>query len=206
MANHCWDKHRHQGCSFKTASRTVMNSIGRKTIAEALKDWSLSIPSPVNRRAAPRWWSFRFFGFDVPCYNFEWRQQALAHHDLHHVVTGYPCTLFGEMQIATWEFAAGRYPNAFATLFCLPLFALGALLIPRKAWSAFKYGRQCCSLFTTPITAELLATSVDDLRIRIVRDPRSTGKLWDAALFSLLVVQSALLCSLPIWIWVAVSL
>ena len=41
--------------------------------------------------------------------NWKWRRDAITRHDLHHILTGYSCTMTGEMQMAAWEFAAGRY-------------------------------------------------------------------------------------------------
>ena len=38
--------------------------------------------------------------------NWKWRRDAITRHDLHHILTGYPCTMTGEMQMAAWEFAA----------------------------------------------------------------------------------------------------
>jgi len=57
----------------------------------------------------------------VPVPNFSWRRAAIQRHDLHHMLTGYPFTMRGEFQVATWEFAAGRYPHWGATLLLLPL-------------------------------------------------------------------------------------
>jgi hypothetical protein len=51
----------------------------------------------------------------------KWRRDAITRHDLHHILTGYSCTMTREMQMAAWEFAAGRYRHWAATLFCLPL-------------------------------------------------------------------------------------
>jgi hypothetical protein len=109
----------------------------------------LGLPDAIMPKAenSNNWWHFNVFGLKIYCYNFKWRQQALAYHDLHHVVTGHPCTMRGEMQVATWEFAAGRFPNIFSNLFCLPLVALGTLIIPRKTFRAFESGKLSKSLF-----------------------------------------------------------
>jgi len=96
--------------------------------------------------------------------NFEWRKRAIACHDAHHLLTGYPCTPAGEMQMAAWEFEAGRFPHAGATAFCLPLVGLGAVLLPRRTFRAFLRGRRSSTLYATTLTDELLASRVNDLR------------------------------------------
>jgi hypothetical protein len=105
--------------------------------------------------SSSKWWYFKVLGFKIYCYNFNWRKRALFTHDLHHVVTGYPCTMKGEMQVATWEFAAGRYPNIFSNLFCLPLVAAGTLLIPKKTFKAFQNGQHSRSLFAFNLGPEV---------------------------------------------------
>lgn len=79
--------------------------------------------------------------------NFAWRQAAIDAHDLHHVMTGYPLTMRGEIQLAAWEWGAGRYPDWRATAFCAPLIVMGVMLMPRRTWSAFRRGRTCQSLY-----------------------------------------------------------
>lgn len=79
--------------------------------------------------------------------NFAWRQAAIDAHDRHHLITGYPLTLTGEIQLAAWEWGAGRYPDWRATLFCSPLILAGAIALPRRTWRAYAAGRQCESLY-----------------------------------------------------------
>ena len=80
--------------------------------------------------------------------NFAWRQRAIAAHDLHHLMTGYPMTMRGEFQLAAWEFAAGRYPHWGATLFCAPLILLGFIWSPARMMAALRAGRHSKSLYS----------------------------------------------------------
>lgn len=98
--------------------------------------------------------------------NFGWRQAALAQHDLHHLLTGFPLTPAGEMQMAAWEFAAGRFPHAGATAFCLPLVGMGAVLLPGRTFAAFLRGRRGKSLYGIRLSDDLLALPLDELRNR----------------------------------------
>jgi hypothetical protein len=79
--------------------------------------------------------------------NFAWRQAAIDAHDLHHVMTGYPLTMRGEIQLAAWEWGAGRYPDWRATAFCAPLIVIGVMLMPKRTWKAFRRGRTSQSLY-----------------------------------------------------------
>lgn len=86
--------------------------------------------------------------------NTRWRREAVSRHDLHHVLTGIPCTPKGECQMAAWEFAAGPFPNLFATMFCLPLVLLGAVWAPKLTFEAFLLGRRGPSLYRQPVAAD----------------------------------------------------
>ena len=80
--------------------------------------------------------------------NFEWRRRAIAAHDLHHLMTGYPMTMRGEFQMAAWEFAAGRYRHWGATLFCAPLLVLGLVWSPPAMARAWRSGQRSRSLYS----------------------------------------------------------
>jgi len=184
----------------------LMHQLESSTVSEAARSLSLSIVPTRENSVSPTWWWFEVFGIKVYCYNFSWRRQAIAHHDLHHILTGCPLTLLGEMQVATWEYAAGRYRNVFANLFCLPLVALGCIVAPNAVWSAFRHGRRSLSLFATPITPDLLGLRVEELQARFT-NRRPAQPVWlDLALFAGLVGLSALSIVGPIGIaWLLVT-
>jgi ubiquinone biosynthesis protein Coq4 len=92
-------------------------------------------------------WSCRIGPASVEFPNWKWRRDAVTRHDLHHILTGYSCTMTGEMQMAAWEFAAGRYRHWAATLFCLPLALMGLIWAPRKTVQAFRVGLSSTSLY-----------------------------------------------------------
>jgi hypothetical protein len=98
-----------------------------------------------ERRA--RLWAIRLGRFTMMMPNFRWRRRAIDAHDLHHLLTGYSCTVKGELEIAAWEFGAGRFPHWGATLFCGPLVLAGLAGMPRRTIAAFRHGRRCRSLY-----------------------------------------------------------
>jgi len=92
-------------------------------------------------------WCFSIGPMTVRLPNFAWRQAAIDAHDMHHLITGYPLTMRGEIQLAAWEWGAGRYPDWRATAFCAPLILAGAILMPRRTWRAFREGSRGRSLY-----------------------------------------------------------
>lgn len=100
----------------------------------------------LERPDAARW-SFRLGPLLVGLPNFAWRKAAIDAHDRHHLITGYPLTMAGEIQLAAWEWGAGRYPDWRATLFCSPLILAGMLALPRRTWRAYAAGRRSESLY-----------------------------------------------------------
>lgn len=92
-------------------------------------------------------WTCKLGPFVLRLPNFAWRIKAIDAHDYHHILTGYSLTLSGEIQLAAWEWGAGRYPDWRATLFCAPLIVAGALAIPVRTLRAFRRGRGSQSLY-----------------------------------------------------------
>ncbi len=115
-------------------------------VGEALRAFRKANGLCQDEREA-RWWMVRadLVTFRLP--NFAWRRRAIDAHDVHHLLTGYPCTVEGELLLAAWEFGAGRYPHWGATLFCAPLILAGLLLMPGRTWSAWRRGRRSRSLY-----------------------------------------------------------
>jgi hypothetical protein len=153
---------------------------------------------------ATRTWPFRLgpLRFTVP--NFSWRRAAIQRHDLHHILNGFPFNMRGEFQVATWEFAAGRYPHRGASLLLLPLVMLGLFWSPRAIWRAFMKGRKGTSLYRP----ELLSLDLPALRTRLADGVPAAGggqvALADRLAFAGLLLQSAAIPLAPIGVGAAV--
>jgi hypothetical protein len=143
-------------------------------------------------------WTCRLGPVTLRLPNFRWRRDAILRHDLHHILTGIPCTLRGEFQMAAWEFAAGRFPHPAATLFCLPLVAAGVLWSPRSMWRAFLSGRRGRSLYGTEANDAFLRSPVSKLRANASFGEPDRTRLSDILAFCLLVVQAILLTISPL--------
>lgn len=117
-----------------------------ETITQLLVKTRKNLDLPEDP-ARDRSWSFKVIGLTIHLPNFTWRKDAIDKHDLHHLVLGEPFTMRGECQVATWEFAAGAFPDKRAQLFCLPLVAIGAITSPQRTWRSFKAGATQRSLF-----------------------------------------------------------
>ena len=160
------------------------------TVEDALRHhYALSgLPADGGQTAAT--WILRFGPLSLRLRNFSWRQRALSRHDVHHVLTGYACTPTGEMEMAAWEFAAGRFPNVFSTAFCLPLVALGALTMPRRSLAAFARGRRSRTLYALPSSTNLALLSLSTLRKDLLPAEPTSMTFVDVALYSVLAVVS----------------
>jgi hypothetical protein len=166
------------------------------TLGEALAAYQRAHrldPSPATAAS----WTFKFGPLTLRLPNFAWRREAILRHDLHHVLTGYDCTMRGECQMATWEFAAGRFPHPGATLFCLPLVAAGLVWSPRAIWSAFRRGRSGCSLYGVELTDTLLRTSPSAVIETVRRLQKRTSPAGDIVAFAWLVVKAGLMVAVP---------
>lgn len=157
-------------------------------------------------RSLPCWSPLSLGPLKIELPNFRWRKRALPAHDVHHVLTGYPCTVAGELQIAAWEFAAGGFPGVLSTLFCLPLIAIGAVAMPPHSFAAFVLGRNSRSLHATPITPRLVATDLAELRRLCIPSSRPVVRCSDRAAYIGVVACSAALLAAPLVLLALVSL
>ena len=153
---------------------------------------------PPDGGYASTWWSCQFGRITVRIYNFSWRRRAIGLHDLHHILTGYECTLPGEIQMATWEFAAGPFPHYGARLFCLPLIVLGALFLPRKSLAAYVLGRGSTSLYSLSESLELLDLPMETLRSRILPTIRPETTPADRVAYGYLVARAIAVLGIPL--------
>lgn len=171
------------------------------TVAEAMRlHYVRSGVSGDEGREEAEWTLTKLGSAELRLTNFQWRKRALPLHDLHHVLTGYPCTMAGELQIAAWEFSAGRFPDFIATLFCLPLIGIGAITIPIRSFTAFVRGRQSKTLYAMLLTQDFLALSVQELRGRLLPQVQPIAKIGDLVRYLVLVSLSLALIAVPILI------
>jgi hypothetical protein len=160
------------------------------TVGEALQAHYAAAGLPPDGGCSARAWAIRLGPVSFPLRNFAWRRRALRHHDIHHLLTGYACTPAGEFEMAAWEFAAGRYPSAWSTLFCLPLVGLGALATPRRSFAAFVRGRHSRTLYSAPLTSEMLALPIEVLRQRVLPRVVPAATIGDLARYLALAALS----------------
>jgi hypothetical protein len=129
--------------------------------------------------------------------NFDWRKKAIPFHDLHHILAEYQFSPTGEFQIAAWEFAAGKYPNIFTTLFCIPLISLGAILIPKNQFRAFVRGKRSRTLYGTQSYEELLNKTVGEVRNEILPKEGYSAGFTDYYEYIKLVLLSVFVIATP---------
>lgn len=101
----------------------------------------------LDPRAAQRpVWLAQLGGLIIPLPNFRWRRAIIDLHDAHHLQTGYPPTIAGELLVAAWELGAACYRDWRARTLCALLLALGMAVQPRPTWRAFQAGRRESSI------------------------------------------------------------
>lgn len=132
------------------------------TLGEALAEFRRANGLSADEASRP-FWTCRLGPFSSRLPNFTWRRRAILAHDLHHVLTGYPCTMRGEFQMAAWEFGAGPMPHWCAAAFCLPLIVAGLFWSPRRIWHAYCAGRRSHSLHGSDAIDALLSVPLDEL-------------------------------------------
>ena len=167
------------------------------TLGEALAAYRRANGLPDDETSAKSW-TCRVGPVILRLPNFGWRRRAIGAHDLHHVLTGYPCTLGGECRMAAWEFGAGHMPHWGATVFCLPLLLLGLLRGPRDIWQAFRTGRRSSSLHHALVTEDLLALPLTEARSRITNRQATRGRWADGARFGALLLGAAVILLSPV--------
>jgi hypothetical protein len=100
------------------------------------------------------WWA-TFGRLVVPLPNFRWRREALAQHDMNHIITGYNLDARGELCVASWELGVGCYPNIWARSLCMSLFLLGIVCMPYTCWRAFQRGRKDKAVYALLLQSKL---------------------------------------------------
>jgi len=111
-----------------------------ETVATALADFRRAHGLADNEETR-RIWLATLGVLIVPLPNFRWRREIIALHDAHHLLTGYPLDLKGELCLATWELGVGCYADWRARALCIGLALLGLLVTRRETIAAYRAGR-----------------------------------------------------------------
>jgi hypothetical protein len=93
------------------------------------------------------WVTFELGPIPLTIPNTAGRKRAVPFHDLHHIVTGYGTDFLGEFEISAWEVGAGCTQHLAAWVINSAGMASGALLSPRRTFSAFRLGRRSTTLY-----------------------------------------------------------
>jgi len=174
--------------------RMVSPSEDRISMREAFARFREAQGLPAGYHDAPAW-TVALGPAVLRLPNFHWRRRAIVAHDLHHLITGHPCTFHGECLVAAWEFGAGRFPHPAATAFCLPLVLMGSARSPVQTWRSFRAGRGARSLHVEPLAEWVWESSPDELRTWL---KKKTGSKWrDMLAFASTLAWAAGLVLLP---------
>lgn len=122
---------------------------------------------PADGGYAQRWVKVTRNRLPLYLLNTAPRRRAVPYHDLHHVLTDYDTSNTGEAEISAWEIAAGTRPHWFALFIDLAGLAVGLLIAPLRTFRAFVRGRRSRSLYSEPLSDELLSIPVASTRTRL---------------------------------------
>lgn len=140
--------------------------VGAITTKTALIEHSVRQGLLADRGAGDAWLRDRWYrvtvrGHSIPAVPLYGFKRPLIVHDIHHLVTGYPTQLWGEMTLAGWELGSGgcgRYPVFWIVQV---LFFVSALvLMPSLALRAFASGRKNRNLYRFD-PEDLLGQTID---------------------------------------------
>lgn len=157
-------------------------------VGNALRTYFRAQGLPEDGGVDLPWVHFRVGPVPLAFPNIAARREAVRYHDVHHLVTGYQTDWRGEAEIGAWEVAAGCGRYWVGWLLDSGAMGFGALLWPRRTFTAFVRGRHSRSLFREPF-APILAEDVAAVRERLGLNrpiPKATAR--DRALFGLWVV------------------
>jgi len=107
---------------------------------------------------------FKVGPFPLYFYNFKSRRDAVAIHEVHHILTGYDTSLIGEGQVSAWELGSGFKPTGLATTYILLGAATGLILDRKKTWAAFRRGLRSRNLYGQTLTPKVLLKTLGQLR------------------------------------------
>ncbi|HEY6270739.1 MAG TPA: hypothetical protein VIX19_01965 [Terriglobales bacterium] len=136
------------------------------TMREALDQYFQRSGFNTDSYTAPTF-TLKLLGIPFTFASTAGRKRALPLHDFHHILTGYGTDWVGEAEIGAWELRAGCRDLAAYVLNGAGVI-IGMLLSPLRVWRAFRTARGQRTLYRRPESyAELLETTVDDLRHRL---------------------------------------
>lgn len=115
-----------------------------------------------------------FGPFKVPIPNTKGRVRAVRFHDLHHILTGYDTDLRGEAEIGAWEIGSGCADHYAAWVLNFGAMSVGALLIPKRTWQAFRRGLKSKNLYRETFDEALLERKVSEMRTSLGLDDCAT--------------------------------
>ena len=157
-----------------------------ETIASALSKYYEINGLPADGGGRDKWARYKIGPFLLIGFpNFSHRMQAIARHDIHHVLNNFDTSSLGEGLIAAWELGSGC--SKYWISWCMEPQALwwGIIFAPRLAFRNFIIGRNSKNLFTEANIEKHLSKTVGDLRSEFLPNRQVEAHVLDFFLFFL---------------------
>ena len=157
-----------------------------ETISHALSKYYELNGLPADGGGQDKWARYKIGPFLLIGYpNFQHRMQAIARHDIHHIINNFDTSSLGEGLIAAWELGSGC--NKYWISWCMEpqAFWWGILLAPRQAYKNFVLGRNSKNLFAEKNIESCLAKTVGEIRSELLPRGDVSANIVDLLLFIL---------------------
>jgi len=121
------------------------------------------------------WFRIAIGSQSIPIFPLWGLRRSLTLHDIHHLVTGYPTTIRGELEIAGWELGSGgcaRHLYMWIDRFLT--FAFGLLVAPIATSQALRRGAHHRNLYR--LNADRVLSMEFDEVLRFVGPPKPSGR------------------------------
>ncbi len=138
----------------------------------------------------------------IPLPNTKARVAAVKFHDIHHILTEYPATWKGEVQIAAWELAAGCGRFFAAWFLNFGSLGIGLLLYPKTLFKAFMMGRHVkTNLYNGYAYNEsLLSKTVGEMRHELNIGYAKKNSMVDLTHFFLWILLLLVIVAAEVWL------
>ena len=157
-----------------------------ETIANALAEYYEINGLPAEGGGHDKWARYKIGPLLLTGYpNFGHRMDAIARHDVHHVINNFDTSSLGEGLIGAWELGSGC--SKYWISWCMEPQALwwGIIFAPKQTYKNFIIGRNSKNLFTEENIERYLTKTVGELRSELLPRGEVGANFLDLLLFLL---------------------
>jgi len=130
---------------------TVRDALERHLLALGIR----SPQTPAGKLYDDPWIRYPVGGRRIPVFPLGPVENAVAIHDIHHMLTGYGTDLQGEVEVAAWEMASGGCGRHWFMWFDRVSVVFIGAFFPKAFLAAWKKGWRAKNLYRMPLAQAL---------------------------------------------------